>query len=330
MDENSPVRNRIEWIDIAKGLGMILVVVGHSGIPNILSAWIWSFHMPLFFFVSGIVFTASKYITLKAFLENRFRTLILPYFLFSIIVYLWAIQLNYHLLIVSFSELYLGWNGIALWFIPVLFFTETCFFLLNSHLKFKVYKYVIIFLLSSVGYIFYLNSFHLPFKIEVVCYALFFYGIGSLSKKSIIQFTTFKSIYFLLLTPFLFVASLYISLVNRPNLDMAFNIIGNYILTTIGAFVGIAFLFAIALIVSKTSIRTVEFKKIATFIGRNTFIILAFHQVVLITLKKVFENYVLPKTLNICFRQLLMWTVLVGMIYLFNNYFPFILKSRKE
>ena len=56
--------NRIEWIDIAKGIGIILVVIGHnfSDGENIiyLRKWIYSFHMPLFFLLSGILFSAKQ------------------------------------------------------------------------------------------------------------------------------------------------------------------------------------------------------------------------------------------------------------------------------
>lgn len=36
---------RIEWIDIAKGMAIFLMVCGHTSIPENLSNWIWSFHM---------------------------------------------------------------------------------------------------------------------------------------------------------------------------------------------------------------------------------------------------------------------------------------------
>lgn len=42
-------KNRIEWVDIAKGIGIFLMVMGHTGIPKIGIQWIYSFHMPLFF-----------------------------------------------------------------------------------------------------------------------------------------------------------------------------------------------------------------------------------------------------------------------------------------
>jgi acyltransferase len=47
---------RDEGIDIAKGLGIILVMVGHLRIPNLLNNYIYFFHMPFFVFVSGMFF----------------------------------------------------------------------------------------------------------------------------------------------------------------------------------------------------------------------------------------------------------------------------------
>ena len=46
-------KNRIEEIDILKGIAMILVVIGHYFHPPIVSYAIWSFHMPLFVIISG-------------------------------------------------------------------------------------------------------------------------------------------------------------------------------------------------------------------------------------------------------------------------------------
>ena len=48
-------RNRLHWIDCAKGLGCAFVVWGHVAPGTILTEWIFSFHMPLFFMISGIL-----------------------------------------------------------------------------------------------------------------------------------------------------------------------------------------------------------------------------------------------------------------------------------
>ena len=66
------ISNRETYLDIAKGIGILLVVVGHcipdassvngisSPIMKIIFQVIYSFHMPLFFFISGFLFSASK------------------------------------------------------------------------------------------------------------------------------------------------------------------------------------------------------------------------------------------------------------------------------
>ncbi|MBF1069294.1 MAG: acyltransferase family protein, partial [Prevotellaceae bacterium] len=51
---------RIEALDIAKGIGIILVIIGHMS-SSYLRDWIYSFHMPLFFIISGICFKTEKY-----------------------------------------------------------------------------------------------------------------------------------------------------------------------------------------------------------------------------------------------------------------------------
>lgn len=81
----SPVitTNRIEYIDIAKGLGMILVVVGHciNG-KTFPGTWINSFHMPLFFILSGLCFSEKKYPTFFPFLKKELKHFYYPVFTF--------------------------------------------------------------------------------------------------------------------------------------------------------------------------------------------------------------------------------------------------------
>ncbi len=75
-------RGRIEWIDFAKGLTMLLVIAGHSLLMESgLRAAIFSFHMPLFFILSGITFHyADSADRLVKNGEKAFRHLVLPAF----------------------------------------------------------------------------------------------------------------------------------------------------------------------------------------------------------------------------------------------------------
>lgn len=52
---------RLDYLDVAKGIGILLVILGHCQLGRIGRAHslIYSFHMPLFFFISGVCFLIS-------------------------------------------------------------------------------------------------------------------------------------------------------------------------------------------------------------------------------------------------------------------------------
>ena len=85
--------NRIVFIDVAKAICIILVVVGHY-IPANAPGWyvalhdiIYTFHMPLFMFASGYVYIATKKdVAYGSFLLRKFRRLMVPYLVTSVIV----------------------------------------------------------------------------------------------------------------------------------------------------------------------------------------------------------------------------------------------------
>ncbi|RGZ89078.1 hypothetical protein DW966_13695 [Bacteroides stercoris] len=75
------LKQRDKNIDIAKGLGIFLVVWGHtSATPE----WISAFHMPLFFFLSGIFFRPNP--NWCQFLKSKSRRLLVPYIIYFICV----------------------------------------------------------------------------------------------------------------------------------------------------------------------------------------------------------------------------------------------------
>lgn len=89
---------RYDWADYAKGIGIFLVVLGHSlqGLTkshilpetfwgSALEAWIYAFHMPLFFFLSGLFIDRARHKPFKQWLGNRFLLLGYPYLLWSVI-----------------------------------------------------------------------------------------------------------------------------------------------------------------------------------------------------------------------------------------------------
>ena len=86
--------NRIIYIDIAKAICIILVVIGHYSPENqpqwyaAINHFIYSFHMPLFLFASGFIFkpTHTDGSAYKALIIKKIKRLLVPYFTCSVIV----------------------------------------------------------------------------------------------------------------------------------------------------------------------------------------------------------------------------------------------------
>lgn len=79
-------KSRNNYISIAKAIGIILMVVGHSGCPSAICNFIYLFHMPLFFVCSGYFYKeiADK-ASLLYFYKKRINGLYLPYLKWSIL-----------------------------------------------------------------------------------------------------------------------------------------------------------------------------------------------------------------------------------------------------
>mgnify|MGYP001166117590 CR=1 FL=1 len=91
-------KSRVRWIDIARGLGILLVVYAHAarglvlandlpatGWPIILDTIIYAFHMPLFFLLAGLHLERSVARGRKAFIVDKLQTIAWPYFLWSLV-----------------------------------------------------------------------------------------------------------------------------------------------------------------------------------------------------------------------------------------------------
>ena len=82
------IKKRIDWIDMAKGYGMLFVIMAHCDV-GVLGLWMYTFHLPLFFMLSGYTFSHKE--NVKDFLLKKCRTMLVPYFLLGIpmILYEW-------------------------------------------------------------------------------------------------------------------------------------------------------------------------------------------------------------------------------------------------
>ena len=77
-EQSRAEQSRATYIDIAKAIGIICVLIGHSFTADCIGILIYAFHMPLFFLVSG--FLSKKKRSLADWMKKKKRTLLVPYF----------------------------------------------------------------------------------------------------------------------------------------------------------------------------------------------------------------------------------------------------------
>lgn len=98
--EKEKDNQRIIWLDFAKGIGIILVLLGHSFRDEMITSFIalsyikhfiYLFHMPFFFFLSGaslIVINRNLDEKIWPYILNRFKRLVVPALIYSFLIYL--------------------------------------------------------------------------------------------------------------------------------------------------------------------------------------------------------------------------------------------------
>lgn len=80
---------RENWIDSVRGFVIVLMLIGHvAGCPAMIRQYIYGFHMPFFFMLSGYLFDFDKWKGrggLRALVKNRLIIYVIPYFVLSVI-----------------------------------------------------------------------------------------------------------------------------------------------------------------------------------------------------------------------------------------------------
>ncbi|MBO4455693.1 MAG: acyltransferase family protein [Bacteroidales bacterium] len=88
------MKERMTYLDLARITAIVLVVAGHfrpdfePGWWGVLVRGIYSFHMPLLFFISGYLYSSKKPESYKALFISKFRRLVIPYLSASVVLIL--------------------------------------------------------------------------------------------------------------------------------------------------------------------------------------------------------------------------------------------------
>ena len=115
---------RIDEIDIAKGIGIIMTIIGHNVFAGYVKTFIYSFHMPLFFILAGLVMKKKECSTKTLIYEEG--KLFRAYFCWSLIYIIFDIVVRIILLEQPIRLLFLdGYQTVVFWGINVLWFIAT-------------------------------------------------------------------------------------------------------------------------------------------------------------------------------------------------------------
>lgn len=165
----SDTKKRLDYLDMTKGLGMILVLIGHLQGDSIftfspyiqpLCVFIFSFHMPMFFIVSGILLAIKndEVKPLKEVAKSRFRGIMIPYLWFSLF-YLIVVVAALIKGEVAVQTLYLniwyvisGYGMNVLWFLPALYLGELLFIFLRRRIRDHIPFITVVVLSNAIVY----------------------------------------------------------------------------------------------------------------------------------------------------------------------------------
>ncbi|MDI6619131.1 MAG: acyltransferase family protein [Clostridiales bacterium] len=335
------MENRIQWADVLKGIGIIFVILGHAPKSGRLFTYIFSFHMPLFFFISGYLFSLSRYPKTLDFIKSRIKSLLIPYCWFSlisIIIFIFTSlsgpnknSINFLSILKSFilaKRNFIFYN-VPLWFLPSLFAVEIVYYLLKKYIK---NNFLIIILLLISGYIGVIKLhtlgtvYPLPWGVDAGMWYIFFYGIAN-----IIREIKCKTKYLNILKPILFLSSIILTLLlyfkphiyrsifasQLVNISHIYLYIYNLQLALIGIFTYIA--------VSKLLVKS----KILNYLGKHTLTFFSLHVCFGFTMlnKLLYMAHVVNQANDIygILYTILVLNILTPISYIINKYVPFIL-----
>lgn len=273
-------QNRIGWIDTAKGLGLLLVFVAHIKPPYI-ATWIYTFAMPLFFFLSGLVFSLHPF---KTFFKKKFQRLVIPYFVLGLGIYaffacIYAYEKrgpgDYWQMFVNLIEQKAFWT---IWFLAALFLAELILWLELRICRNRPILTLIPSLILVTGILLFYRGggSTLPWCFDVACVAQFFILLGYIFKTELSSISLPKKYKWPCAFGFLFVnviAGYFCIRVSGAQLDMAIGLYGNEILTFISAIAGIGFIIIVCQSFSNRFLR---------YLGRNTMVFFAWHSRIII------------------------------------------------
>lgn len=285
------MKERIQWLDNLRAIAIFFVVLGHTvGLPDPVEKLIFAFHMPIFFWISGLFASEGmRRETFPEFISKRWRKRLIPYVSFSVISFVAWFFLFRHFgtqaeMNISPFRPIIGFfygNGInnwlvtntVLWFFLCLFVTEIFFYFVLK-VPSRVWMAVVLAGFSVAGYLDVSfnppDGFRLPWNADIALTTVVFYGAGYLSKSYVLGNAKSSPFRWLLL-PFSLLLYVVFSLMNQK-VALVAGVYGHYLFFYLASFAGIAFWMEVA--------RLLPPSRILSRIGQNTLTIFSLHLLV--------------------------------------------------
>lgn len=284
------MKERLSHIDIARGIGILIVVAGHNWIilssKGELYRIVYSFHIPLFFVLAGTFFNPNKSFRLT--LKEKFQTLLVPYFFTSLAVELIALAFNFNLDLFLKSLFWVAYGTgtqmrwVGFWFLPQLFLVSIFSWgVFNLFKKVDINRYaqiLILLALLTIGW-FSIRSFWkmpiwglkingLPFSADLLLISSFYFMLGSFSQNWIKE-RGFRIVPILIFSMIFFGVHAFTDATTDLNLRRYDNLIVATVLAVEGSFIVIE--------ISKFLARFAIAENVFGYFGKNSLIILIFH-----------------------------------------------------
>lgn len=289
------MKSRLGFIDIARAFAIIFIVIGHTLVHSsncsIIFKLLYSFHVVLFFIISGYTFKIENNESKFKFIKKKFIRIMVPYFIWAtlfLIPYMLFGQnvgsnlgtnSSFDLLNQIVNVLYGNGNlsalkqNSSLWFLPALFSMNIFYYFVVKFIdKYKINKGLMLVILFAIGFI--SSSFLsviLPWGVNTVLNVGVFFYIGYLFKE--LELLNRNKIFKLRYMVIALIIGLVSSLVNISISCIDYSY-GNYFLCFLSGL-------CLSLVIVYISYK-IDKNKIFEYIGKNTMGILIFHKLIVL------------------------------------------------
>lgn len=336
-------RERRDYLDIVKAITIFLVIIGHAA-ANLdnppYRCVLYTFHMPLFFIVSGVVIRkhqTTKY-DLKHYLKllkNNFFALLVPYFIWALIFSKFNFKNVLNILYGSWESLTNAETLTSLWFLPCLFVARILMELvLNSSNNFKninrhLYAFIFACISFTIGFLLPKIEQGYPFCLNISFVALGFMLLGYSFKELLntLQERRMNNLYIVLCVS---LATFIIGITRQNEIYLVLMCGGDYgniFYFLLNALSGCAFILTLSCIIANIWEKTKD-NKIRNFViwlGQNTIGIFLLHKPFLRDVViKLFNNFGLYESsfYVALIGALITLPIICIAVYIINKYIP--------